>query len=133
MNSGQAVRAPRGDAALCRCRYDTVYLGSPIWLYSPAPPVWAFVENNRLDGKHVVLFNTYNSEFKSEFIESLKAQVLAQGVVSFEHKAVRCGRMTQQIAPEIVLRKIDVHWPIVGAPPLHAIKVALPRRISLLG
>ncbi|WP_439842029.1 flavodoxin [Aeromonas taiwanensis] len=35
--------------------FDTVWLGSPVWLYSPAPPIWAFVEHNRFDGKDVVL------------------------------------------------------------------------------
>ena len=29
--------------------FDTVWLGSPVWLYSPAPPIWAFVEH-----KHVL-------------------------------------------------------------------------------
>src|SRR5687768_1498527 len=24
--------------------HEVVYLGSPIWLYSPAPPIWQFVE-----------------------------------------------------------------------------------------
>jgi len=43
--------------------HDVVYLGSPIWLYSPAPPIWEFVKRNRFDGKRVVLFNTFNSRF----------------------------------------------------------------------
>ena len=27
-------------------QYDTIFIGSPIWWYSPAPPVWQFIENN---------------------------------------------------------------------------------------
>ena len=41
--------------------HDVIYLGSPIWLYSPAPPIWQFVQQNRFDGKRVVLLNTFNS------------------------------------------------------------------------
>ena len=48
--------------ALDLSAYDSVYLGSPIWLYSPAPPIWQFVDLNHFEGKHVVLFNTFNSE-----------------------------------------------------------------------
>ncbi len=90
--------------------YDTVYLGSPIWLYAPAPPIRAFVEHNRFDGQRVVLFNTYNSEFKPEFIAAFEARVIAQGARSFEHKAVRRGRMTAQLEPEAMLREIDDAW-----------------------
>lgn len=89
--------------------YHTVYLGSPIWLYA-APPIRAFVEQNRFDGKRVVLFNSYNSEFKREFIEDFRATVLSKGATSFEHRVVRRGRMTQQTAPGTVLHEIDDAW-----------------------
>ena len=50
--------------------HDAVYLGSPIWMYSPAPPIWQFVEHHRFDGQRVVLFNTFNSRFKPEYVET---------------------------------------------------------------
>ena len=90
--------------------FDAVWLGSPVWLYSPAPPIWAFVEHNRFDGKHVVLFNTLNSHFGDEHIATLKAKVMARGAKSFEHRHVVRGRMTQQITPEEMLRVIDDEW-----------------------
>jgi flavodoxin len=96
--------------------YDTVYLGSPIWLYSPAPPIWAFVELNRFDGKRVVLFNTDNSEFKPELIDAFRRSVMARGAASFEHKAVKRGRMTRQIGPDEMLRNIDSKWSLVEDP-----------------
>ena len=34
--------------------FDTVWLGSPVWFYSPAPPIWAFVEHNRVASREVV-------------------------------------------------------------------------------
>lgn len=90
--------------------YDTVWLGSPVWFYSPAPPIWAFVEHNRFDGKHVVLFNTYNSNFGAEQIAAFKAKVLARGASSFEHHAVLRGRMTRQLSPDEMLRQIAREW-----------------------
>jgi hypothetical protein len=89
---------------------DTIWIGSPVWLYSPAPPIWAFVEHNRFDGAHVVLFNTFNSHFGDDHIERLRAKVLVRGATSFEHRAVKRGRMTQQMTPEEMLRIIDDEW-----------------------
>lgn len=98
-------------------QFDTVYLGSPIWLYSPAPPIWDFVEHNRFDGQRVVLFNTFNSQFKSEYIESFKSKVMERGARSFEHRFVRRGRMTQQISPEEIIREIESGWFIEDTEP----------------
>jgi len=89
---------------------DTVYLGAPVWLYSPAPPIWAFVENNRFDGRRVVLFNTFNSQFKPEFIAQFEARVMARGAASFEQLSIRRGRMTDQITPQDMVRAIDAEW-----------------------
>ncbi len=90
--------------------FDTVWLGSPVWFYSPAPPLWAFIENNRFDRQHVVLFNTFNSNFGDDQIAEFKAKVMSRGARSFEHKYVLRGRMTQQLTPEQMLRAIDEEW-----------------------
>lgn len=90
--------------------FDTVWLGSPVWLYSPAPPIWAFVEHNRFDGLHVVLFNTFNSHIGEDYIAQIKDKVMARGAKSFEHRRMLRGRMTQQINPEQMLHAIDNEW-----------------------
>lgn len=90
--------------------FDSVWLGSPVWLYSPAPPIWAFVEHNRFDGQHVVLFNTFNSHFGDDHIARLQAKVMARGARSFEHRHVLRGRMTQQLTSEQMLQAIDAEW-----------------------
>lgn len=74
--SHQAVISP---STIDLSGHDVVYLGSPIWLYSPAPLIWQFVERNRIDGKHVALFNTFNSRFEPEFIAAFRQQVLQRG------------------------------------------------------
>lgn len=90
--------------------FDTVWLGSPVWLYSPAPPIWAFVEHNRFDGQRVVLFNTFNSHFGDEHIAMFEAKVIARGARFFEHRHVLRGRMMQQLTPDEMLQAIDDEW-----------------------
>ena len=90
--------------------HDVVYLGSPIWLYSPAPPIWQFVEQNRFDGKRVVLFNTFNSQFGPEHIAAFRQKVLQRGARFFEHQFIRRGRMGWQTSPQEMLRAFDAQW-----------------------
>jgi flavodoxin len=87
--------------------HDVVCLGSPIWLYSPAPPIWQFVERNRFDGKHVVLFNTFNSRFGPEYIAAFRHELLQRGAWSFEHQFIQRGRMGGQLSPERMLAAFD--------------------------
>jgi hypothetical protein len=91
-------------------RFHTVWLGSPVWFYSPAPPLWAFVEHNRFDGQHIVLFNTFNSNYGDDQIAAFKAKVMARGAVSFEHRHVLRGRMTQQLSAGEMLQVLDNKW-----------------------
>lgn len=88
-------------------KYSTIYLGSPIWLYSPAPPIWKFVETNNFTGKDVILFNTFNSQFKQEFIDKFQQRLIAKGASSFKHQFVQRGRMGQQIPVESMLVTFD--------------------------
>lgn len=83
MQDARSIEADISPSMIDLSAYDQVYLGSPIWLYGPVPPIRAFVEYNRFDGKRVVLFNTYNSEFKPEFIDAFNAKVMEQGARSF--------------------------------------------------
>jgi flavodoxin len=90
--------------------HDVVYLGSSIWMYSPAPPIWQFIEQSRFGGKRVVLLNTFNSRFKPEYIEIFRQKVLQRGARSFEHEFTRRGRMGQQLAPQEMLQAFDAQW-----------------------
>lgn len=101
---GEAVITP---ATIDLSGYDRVYLGSPIWLYSPAPPIWQFVQTNRFDGQEVTLFNTYNSEFGQNYIDEIGLQIKEKGAKSFTHKAIRRGRMGQQLGVEQMLEEFD--------------------------
>lgn len=87
--------------------YETIYLGAPIWLYSPAPPIWQFAKNSDFTGKNVVLFNTFNSKFEGSFIRDFELLVRSKGAVSFKHQYVNRGRMGDQISTEEMLNNFD--------------------------
>ena len=90
--------------------YETVYLGSPIWLYSPSPPIWQFAQNNSFEGKRVVLFNSFNSKFEQHFIDDFERLVKEKGAVEFEHRYIKRGRMLDQISTELLLKRYELAY-----------------------
>ncbi len=86
--------------------YRLIFLGAPIWLYRPAPPLWAFVENNDFTGKKVVLFNTFNSRFKEEEFTKLRRLIKARGGEVIDHIYVRRGRVLLQKSREELLKEV---------------------------
>ena len=47
-----------------------VFLVSPTWMFRPATPLWAYVEQADLTGKEVVLVTTGNSRFEQAEIDA---------------------------------------------------------------
>jgi len=87
-------------------QYETIFIGSPIWWYSPAPPAWQFINNNDIADKSIVLFNTFNSKFKQEYIEEFKTKIEDKGGIFVKHIFVKRERMGQQISTESLLKKV---------------------------
>ena len=85
--------------------YRLIFLGSPIWWYRPAPPLWTFVENNDFSGKDVVLFNTFNSEFKAEPIKEFQLEVEKKGGRLIDHIFIRRGRVYYQMSGKELIRQ----------------------------
>jgi flavodoxin len=86
--------------------YDTIYIGSPIWLYSPAPPVFEFVSKNDFEGKKVILFNSMNSKFEQKYIDNFAALVKQNGGEFSKHLVINRGRMTQQMRTDEFLEAV---------------------------
>lgn len=86
--------------------YDTIYIGAPIWLYSPAPPVFEFVRNNDFTGKKVILFTSLNSKFEQKYIDNFSALVKQNGGEFSKHIYVIRGRMTQQMSTEAFMDEV---------------------------
>lgn len=81
-------------------KYRLVFIGSPIWWYRPAPPLWTFVEKNDFKEKNVILFNTFNSRFKSEEIEKFRGEIEKKGGRLIDHIFIRRGRVYYQKSGE---------------------------------
>ena len=77
-------------------RYRLVFLGSPIWWFRPAPPLWTFIEKNDFSGKNVILFNTFNSRFKPEKIQEFRQKIEEKGGKLVDHIYIRRGRVYYQ-------------------------------------
>jgi flavodoxin len=88
-------------------QYNLIFLGSPIWWYRPAVPLWTFVEKNNFKDKTIVLFNTFNSKFKSEYIEEFINLVKKMGSHFLDHIYVRRGRWYSQLSREELLEKFN--------------------------
>jgi len=88
-------------------QYNMIFLGSPIWWYRPAVPLWTFVEKNDFNDKTVVLFNTFNSKFKPKYIEEFKELVEKKGGKFHDHIYVRRGRWFLQISREELLERFN--------------------------
>lgn len=86
-------------------KYRLVFIGSPIWWYRPAPPLWTFVENNDFKEKNVILFNTFNSRFKSEEIEIFRGEIEKKGGRLIDHIFIRRGRVYYQKSGEQLLEE----------------------------
>uniref|UniRef100_UPI003562675C flavodoxin n=1 Tax=Ilyobacter sp. TaxID=3100343 RepID=UPI003562675C len=39
-------------------KYSEIYIGTPVWWYTFAPPIRSFIENNNLKNKNIRLFST---------------------------------------------------------------------------
>ncbi len=86
--------------------YQLIFLGSPIWWYRPAVPLWTFVEKNDFQGKRIVLFNTFNSRFKDKYITEFKQLVTQRGGEFVDHISVRRGRVFSQIDKDELIKQV---------------------------
>lgn len=73
-----------------------LFLVSPTWMFRPAPPLWAYVEQANLIGKDVVLVMTGNSRFEQTEIDAFAARVEARGGRLVHHVFLRRGRVFWQ-------------------------------------
>jgi hypothetical protein len=69
------IRVGPIDVALAR----RVFLVSPIWMFRPATPLWAYVEQADLTGKEVVLVTTGNSRFEQAETDTFARRVEGHG------------------------------------------------------
>jgi len=106
LNDAQTKYAAITPERIDVSQYEMIFIGSPIWWYSPAPPAWQFINNNDIADKKIILFNTFNSKFKQEYIDDFKTRTEEKGGVFVKHIFVKRERMGQQINAETLLEKV---------------------------
>jgi hypothetical protein len=79
------------------------FLVSPIWMFRPATPLWAYVEQADLKGKEIVLVTTGNSRFEQSEIDEFGRRVEARGGRLIHHLFLRRGRIYWQKSREDLL------------------------------
>jgi flavodoxin len=85
-------------------KYDTLYIGSPIWWYSPSPTIFQFIKNEDIKGKKVFLFLSFNSKYEQKYIEEFKTLVKEKGGIFLGIIEVKRGRMTRQISQDSLIK-----------------------------
>ena len=96
------IRVEPIDVAAAR----RVFLVSPTWMFRPATPLWAYVEQAQLMAKQVVLVMTGNSRFKQTEIDAFQKRVEAHGGRLIRHVFLRRGRIFWQKSREELLKEI---------------------------
>lgn len=83
-------------------RYDTIFVGSPVWWYTMATPLFAFLQQVDFLGKKVVPFSTQGSNFGAFFTDfaSLARNAKLQKSASFNNMP---GKYNQAIDNKIAV------------------------------
>jgi flavodoxin len=83
-----------------------VFLVSPTWMFRPATPLWAYVEQADLAGKEVVLVTTGNSRFEQAETDAFAKRVEAHGGQLIRHVFLRRGRIFWQKSRKELLEEV---------------------------
>lgn len=102
------------------------YLVSPTWLFRPATPLWAYVEQAALAGKEVVLVTTGNSRFEQAETDAFAKRVEARGGRLIRHVFLHRGRIFWQKSREEFLR--EVRREMAGPSSISAVESRLTLR-----
>ena len=88
-------------------RYRSIFLGSPIWWYRPAVPLWTFVVKNSFQSQNIILFNTFNSRFKDKHMDEFSDLVKSKGGNLGDHIFIRRGRWYNQLDQNELVQEIQ--------------------------
>jgi flavodoxin len=96
------IRVEPIDVAVAR----RVFLVSPTWMFRPATPLWAYVEQSDFRGKEVLLIATGNSRYEQAEIHAFAKRVDARGGRFVDHIFLRRGRTYWQKSREALLKEV---------------------------
>nr|WP_296335450.1 hypothetical protein [uncultured Acidovorax sp.] len=94
---------------------ERVILVTPTWMYSPATPMWSYIEHADLDGKSVALVMTGNSKYDLAEVQRFGERIRSRGGHLTQHVFIRRGRIWWQMSRQSLLeesRRVTavLHW-----------------------
>ena len=91
--------------------YDTIYIGTPVWIGNPTPAIITLIDNLNLRGKDVVLFTTSSSSNEEGALEKMELKIRARGarvVQQFNVKTKDKGAEQLRKDTERLLKTLDL-------------------------
>ncbi|MFE3828508.1 flavodoxin [Streptomyces sp. NPDC059092] len=85
-------------------KYDTVFIGYPIWWYELPMPMHTFLEQNDFSGKNIVLFSTHGGNRLSGTVETITDKLADSNVIS---NALTISRDDMDDAEDEVVKWLD--------------------------
>ena len=89
------------DGNLNLADYDTIYIGSPIWWFTFAPPIASFLKSYDLTGKTVIPFCTHKGNygnFFKKFKEFCPNSLIINEMEFFDEKGKTKKEIVQKIS-----------------------------------
>jgi flavodoxin len=97
-------------------KYDTIYLGYPIWFGTYAPPIATFLADNDLSGKKLVLFCTYGSGGRKASAAKIAEECPEAEILgSFGLAARRVDSAAEEVERFLASLGSDEGTPMLGA------------------
>lgn len=63
--------------------YDMIFIGTPVWAWSPAPPIYSFLKDNPVKGKKIALFLSSEGE-RGKTFERMTSLLEGNSILSRE-------------------------------------------------
>ncbi len=92
----RSVSADLHHAALDIAPYESIVLCSPVWMFRPAVPLWAFVDATHFAGRRTFLLLTGNSGYDPAMIDEFGQVIESRNGRLAGHHFVRRGRVFWQ-------------------------------------
>lgn len=84
-------------------RYDTIYVGYPVWFGTYAPPVATLLKTANFEGKVIVPFCTFGSGGLPETVASIKEALPKSTVLyGFGIRSARIGKLAQELPQYLI-------------------------------
>lgn len=97
-------------------KYDTIYLGYPIWFGTYAPPITTFLADNDLSGKKLVLFCTFGSGGRKASAAKIAAECPEAEILgSFGLAARRVDSAAEEVERFLASLGAGEETPMLGA------------------